>query len=126
MNPYMSALLGLLTLSWGLFVLNPLDDAFNSAGIYTKAMQFAPEEIWGAVASVIGACVLLSIYFTRSYPLARSLGFATWFWFTMAGMFWWGDWHNTAGVTYTFIGLYAATAFLNIRVNYVKQGIHQI
>lgn len=126
MNPYVSALLGLLTLCWGMFVFNPFDDAFDSAAIYGKAMQLAPEEVWGSVAFAIGAYILLSIYFTRAYHLARALKLATWFWFLVSFALWLGDWHNTGGLTYFFVGLYAVTAFLNIKVNYVKQGIHRI
>lgn len=126
MNPYVSSVLGLFTLLWGLFVLNPLHAAFERAAIYSKAIELAPEWAWGTWAAVCGICVLCSIFFGRAKMLARSLGFATWHWFTIAGMCWWGDWQNTAGLTYTFISIYGMLAFLNIRVNYVKQGIKHI
>lgn len=32
-------------------------------------------------------------------------------------MMWWGDWQNTGGLTYSFIGAYATFIYLNLKVN---------
>lgn len=126
MNPYVSVVLGLLTFVWGLWVLLPFWDVFTRADVYIKALEFAPEWAWGAWATTTGASILVGIYYAHARPLALALGAVTWHWFTVAGMLWWGDWQNTAGLTYTFIGVYSVLAYLNVRVNYVKQGISHI
>lgn len=125
MNPYGSVLLGLLTTLWGLWILSPFWEAFDQADVYGKAVEFAPEWAWGTWATVCGLIILLALWRSSSIWLSRASGFAVWHWLTVAVMLWWGDWHNAAGLTYTFIGFYTVFVFLNIRVNYVKQGIHK-
>lgn len=122
-NPYATALLGVLTLTWGLWILCPYWDVFTTAKIYAKALDFAPEWAWGTWSTMCGLGILASLWRGSTCWLARSVGFAIWHWFTVSTMLWWGDWQNTAGLTYTFIGIYTVLVFLNIKVNYVKQGI---
>lgn len=126
MNPYVSVVLGLLTFSWGLMVLNPAIDTFTRAAVYSEVLYFMPEWAWGLWATVCGLGILLGIFYAHSRPLACALGSTVWYWFTISGFFWWGDNHNTAGLTYGFIAIYALLAYLNIRVNYVKQGLKRI
>lgn len=126
MNPYVSAVLGLLTTVWGLWTLSPFWHVFSSAPVYGEALDSAPEAVWGLWATLTGLGILVSIYYAHARPLAFALGAATFHWFVVAGMLWWGDWHNTAGLTYTFIGIYSVLAYLNIRVNYVKEHIKHI
>jgi len=125
MNPYGSTLLGLLTFMWGLWIVNPFWSVFSRAGVYGKAMDFAPEWAWGTWSTICGLAILCALWRSSSVWLARASGFAVWHWFTISGMLWWGDWQNTAGLTYMFIGLYSVFAYLNIRVNFVKQGIRK-
>ncbi len=126
MNPYASLLLGLLTLSWGVWIINPFWSVFGTAQVYTRAAQFAPEWAWGTWATICGISILYGIYKGSARWLASSLGFAMWHWFTVAGMLWWGDWQNTSGITYTFIGCYTIFAYLNLKVNFIGQGIKHI
>jgi hypothetical protein len=125
-NPYFTALLGVFTFLWGLFVLCPTWDVFFRAGVYSKALGIAPEWAWGAWATVCGACILIAVYRGPIRLFTASLGFAIWHWATVAGMLWWGDWQNTAGLTYSLIGCYAIIMYLNIRVNFHKKGVKHV
>ena len=126
MNPYVSVVLGLLTFCWGLWVLNPAIQTFTRSDIYSEALSFMPEWGWGLWATACGLGILVSIFYGRTRPMACALGATVWHWFTISGFFWWGDYQNTAGLTYGFIAIYALLAYLNIRVNYVKQGLKRI
>lgn len=126
MNPYASALLGFLTLFWGLWIVNPFWDVFSTANVYHRALEFAPEWAWGTWSTTCGALIILSLYTGAAKLLSRSLAFAVWHWGTVSIMLWWGDWQNTAGLTYTFIALYTIFAYLNIKTNYVRMGIGRI
>ncbi len=123
MNPYGSSLLGFLTIMWGLWIVNPFWDVFQRAGVYSKALEFAPEWAWGTWSTVCGLAILASLWRNNAVWLCRAGAFAIWHWMTVSGMLWWGDWQNTAGLTYMFIGLYSVFVYLNMRVNYVRQGI---
>lgn len=123
LNPYASSLLGMLTMTWGLWIINPFWNVFDTAPVYNEALGFAPEVYWGAWATLCGIIILLSLYFSNAIWLARATGFAIWHWSTVSGMLWWGDWHNTAGLTYMFIAMYSTFIYLNIKINYVNQGI---
>jgi hypothetical protein len=119
-NPYATLILGVMTMFWGLFILAPGWNAFGTAKLFSKAIGFAPEWAWGVWSTICGALIILAVLKGYYVWLARSLGFAVWHWFTIAGMLWWGDWKNTGGINYTFIAIYALYAYLNIKINYVK------
>lgn len=120
-NPNASIILGVLTAAWGAWLLLP-HTVFDSAPLYSKMDQFAPEWAWGTWAFVCGILIIASILKSNWNWLAKSMGFAVWHWSTVSGMMWWGDWQNTGGLTYSFITLYAVYVFLNVKINYVKFG----
>lgn len=125
MNPNGAALLGLLTFFWGIWVVNPFWHVFVSADVYMRALEFAPEWAWGTWATATGIAIMCAVWHRDAVMLSRAACFSVWHWFTVSVMMWWGDWQNTAGLVYMFIGFYAVFVFLNIRVNYVRQGIHR-
>lgn len=120
-NPNASIILGILTNFWGLWLLLP-HTVFDHSALYSKMDQFAPEWAWGTWAFICGLLIIVSILKSNWYWLAKSMGFAIWHWSTVSGMMWWGDWHNTGGLTYTFISIYAIYVFLNVKINYVRFG----
>ena len=122
-NPYASVLLGIMTFMWGLWVVNPFWEVFTRAAVYSKAIEFAPEWAWGTWSTTCGLTIILALVKHSPVWVVRASGFAIWHWFTVSGMLWWGDWQNTAGLAYLFVGLYAVYVFLNIKVNWVRQGI---
>lgn len=107
---------------WGIWIVNPFWNVFTSADIYSKAAGFAPEWAWGTWSTICGLTMLGTLFRGAFKTLALALAFCTWHWFTIAGMFWWGDWQNTAGLTYTFVGIYALYSYLNVKINYVRPG----
>lgn len=123
-NPYATGILGLLTFSWGVWIVNPMWSVFQSAPVFSRALEFAPEWAWGSWATACGAIILFAVMTGKFKTLSFALGFAIWHWSTVAGMLWWGDWHNTGGLTYSFIALWTTYAWLNIKINYVRLGKH--
>lgn len=123
MNLYASVLLGVMTFVWGVWVVNPFWHVFTRAAIYDKTLEFAPEWAWGTWSTVCGAALVAAVFKRSTRWVSRASAFAMWHWFTISLMFWWGDWQNTAGLTYMFIGLYATYIFLNVRLNWVRLGI---
>lgn len=121
-NPYASSLLGALTFTWGLWILNPFWDVFSRANVYSKAMELAPEWAWGTWSTICGASILVELLRGKFRWLVFSLGFAVWHWSTIAAMMWLGDWQNTAGVVYSYVAVYTIYAYLNIKVNYLNKG----
>lgn len=121
-NPYATVLLGALTLVWGMWIVNPFWNVFPTSRVYSQASDFAPEWAWGTWSTLCGALILISLYKGSYKYLVRFLGFATWHWSTISTMFFWGDWQNTAGVTYGFIAIYCIYSYLNIKVNYDQPG----
>lgn len=122
MNPYASSILGMLTLMWGIWIVNPFWSVFASANVWHRAMQFAPEWAWGTWATVAGGAILFALFKGSTKWVARTLGFGIWHWWTVSGMLWWGDWQNTAGLTYMFIAIYTTFSYLNIKTNFVHMG----
>lgn len=120
-NPYASVILGLLTASWGIWLLMPWE-TFGTAKLYSKMDEFAPEWAWGTWALICGALIIFAVAKGLYKTLSFAIGFAVWHWATVSSMMWWGDWQNTGGLTYSFITLYCIYAYLNIKINYVQFG----
>lgn len=123
MNPSAVIILGAFTTLWGFWILLPFWDVFNSAPLFSKVQEFAPEWAWGTWAVCCGLLILAALHNSHAVLMSFALGFVTWHWFIISFLLWWGDWHNTGGLTYTFIGIYSAYAYLNWRVNFVKRNV---
>lgn len=119
-NPYANLIMGGLTAMWGAWLLIPYFSVFGRASLYSKMGDFAPEWAWGSWAFVCGLVMIASVFKGMYKTLSKAMGFAVWHWFTVAGMMWWGDWQNANSITYTFIGIYCAYIYLNIKINHVK------
>lgn len=120
-NPYSSILLGALTAMWGIWLLMPWS-VFGTAPLFSKLERFAPEDAWGAWATACGTLVIFAVWKGLYKWLYRTLAFGIWHWCTVAGFMWWGDWHNTGGVTYSFVGFLFIYLYLNIKINYKQHG----
>jgi hypothetical protein len=115
-----------MTTAWGIWIVNPFWSVFSTANVYHKALDFAPEWAWGTWSTACGVLMVCALYEGWTKWLGRALGFAVWHWWTVAGMLWWGDWQNTAGLTYTFIALYTTFTYLNIKANFIETGVKRI
>lgn len=120
-NPYGTILIGLLTLFWGLWIVSPFWAVFTRADVYSK-IDYFPELAWGSWSSACGFLICFSLWKGSFKWLARCLAFAGWHWTMVAIFLWWGDWQNTAGLTYTFIFIYCAYSYLNVKVNFRYDG----
>jgi hypothetical protein len=117
-NPYATSIIGLFTLLWGLWIVNPFWHVFTSAALYEKAAGFAPEWAWGSWSTLCGLVILIALYKGSFKRLIDALAFCVWHWFTIAVFYFWGDWQNTGGLTYLFVGVLSLYMYLNIKFNH--------
>lgn len=121
-NPYACILLGIFTFVWGLWLTLPFNTFGRATSLYSKMEIFAPEWAWGSWAMLVGVITVVTIMYKKKRWLARAHAFSAWHWATVSAMMWWGDWQNTGPVTYTFIAVYSAFLYLNIKVNNINFG----
>lgn len=79
-------LLSIGLMAWGLFVLNPMVDTFNSADFYMALATMAREEVWGAAFLVSGAVTLYGVLKRNVDVIAigSMLGFLLWAFLSLA------------------------------------------
>ncbi len=106
------------TILWGLWVINPFWTVFTQAALYSGLEQLGSEWFWGGLAIVTG---VLAIYTAlkdsikiKPYTCVALLG---WHWLLVSLLYFYGDWHNTGGITSAFIALLCAYIYLNIKQN---------
>lgn len=109
-------ILGVFTVLWGFWVINPWWDVFSRAAVY-QYMEFMPELYWGGVAILAGSAMIYGV--AKSSYRSLTTGALTGFlhWIVIAVFFFAGDWQNTGGVTYLMVAVYCAFIYLNLRVN---------
>lgn len=114
-------LLGIYTVVWGIWVSNPFWDVFTSAPLYSALAGFIPAEwFWGCVAIACGLITIRGVMKRSYHSLVLGAGAVGWLWFIISILYFMGDWHNTGGITALFLSLYAAYAYLNLRVNHKR------
>jgi len=116
-NPSLIIVLGLYTILWGLWVVNPFWTVFTQAGLYSALAMSGGEYIWGGL--VLAAGVLITRGAVKpSYDnliLGSGVGFLTWL---VVGIFYiLGDWASTGGITAIAFSVYCLLIYLNIKVN---------
>ena len=122
-NPYSTVILGVFTALWGMWVLLPWP-VFEHAALFSRMDQFAPEWAWGGWATLCGLLIVFALMDGDKKPLSFALGFAVWHWWTVSYMLWWGDWQNTGGLTYSFIAIFTTYAYLNFKINFIRNDEH--
>lgn len=118
-NPSWSILLGSFTFAWGAWVIFPWWNAFDTAKLYGKMLEFAPEWAWGTWALIAGAILMYSSMRCNYKLLVQALSFIGWHWFTVSTLMWFGDWQNPGPITYTMTTIYTLFFYLNIKLNYI-------
>lgn len=121
-NPYTSMIMGFLTMFWGLWLLLPWR-VFDTAPLFYRLSDLAPEVAWGVLALTGGAMVICSAFKGSFKWLVVSLSLVSWHWALVSVFMWWGDWQNTGGLTYSFLCIYSIYSQINIKVNYINEGI---
>ena len=103
---------------WGFWVFNPWWNVFNSASLYEGLRGFAPEWFWGFFALFSGFLSLITVVDAR-YPRTAFISAAItgWFWLIICILYFYGDWHNTGGITAGFLSILCAYIYLNVKAN---------
>ena len=122
-NPAAVIILGLYTVTWGLWVVNPFWTVFTQAPLYSAMSALAPDMIppeyfWGTIAVVCGIIIVYGALKRYYRALIVGATVAGWHWFMIAVLYFVGDWQNTGGITSLCFAVYAAFIYLNIRVNF--------
>lgn len=125
-NPFVSSILAVLTVSWGLWVASPFWHAFSGAQSYRYVAELAPEWVWGLYAFMSGVAMLCALYSRKPGLLVASSLLSSLHWGTISIMFWFGDWTSIAGLTYSFVALYSSFIMMNVYINYVDRGIERL
>ena len=111
-------ILGVYTVTWGLWVANPFWSVFHGTQLFSALGLLAPEVFWGCLAITCGLFTIRGAY-KRSYrALVIGAVFAAAHWLMIAFFYFLGDWTNTGGITSLTFAVYAAFIYLNIRVNH--------
>lgn len=115
-NPSVIVVLGVYTILWGLWVVNPFWTVFTQAPLYA-ALDLGGEYLWGGI--VLATGLLITRGATKpSYTnliTGAGVGFLTWL---VVGIFYLvGDWANTGGITALAFATYCLLVYLNIKTN---------
>lgn len=111
------SILGMFSLLWGVWVINPWWTVFDNAHIFDFMTVLMPEWVWGALAILVGCTMLFGVV-RNSYQSLR-WGALTGFYFWLFGAitFFLGDWQNTGGITLLMVALYCGYIALNLQIN---------
>jgi hypothetical protein len=95
--------IGLYTIIWGFWLINPWWNVFNSAPLYSELDRFMSEWLWGLNAILAGTIMLAGAWLNSWKALAWGCGAGIYHWGTISALYFAGDWHNTGGITSLFI-----------------------
>lgn len=114
-----TALLGIYTIVWGLWVANPFWDTFTHAELYSALLQFCPFEwVWGTFAIIAGVLTLFGLMRHLERTIFYGAGVAGFHWFIIAIFYFMGDVVNTGGITAMFLAVLSSYIYLNCKINY--------
>ncbi len=116
-NPSIIIVLGLYTVVWGLWIVNPFWTVFTTAPLYTAMMGIAPEVFWGSVAIVSGLVTMYGAIRPSAKNLQMGSLIAFFHWLIVGVLYLMGDWANTGGITSIAFAIYSAIIWLNVTVN---------
>lgn len=113
-----TAFVAVYTVAWGIWLLAPEWSVFTSAPLYSGLSSVAPEWAWGLLAVICGVISLVTaveIKLTKTTFVAAAV--TGWHWFLVSILYFYGDWHNTGGITALFLAFLCAYIYLNVRQN---------
>lgn len=117
-NPAAVIILGVYTVVWGLWLVNPFWSVFSQAPLYHVLAQVAPEWFWGLVAITCGSFTIYGAIRRHYQPLVRGAIISGWHWLMISIFYFAGDPFNTGGITALTFCVYSVYIYLNLRVNY--------
>jgi hypothetical protein len=115
-NPSLIIVLGIYTILWGLWVVNPFWTVFTHSPLYS-VLSIGGEYVWGGI--VLASGLLITRGATKPSYLNLILGSAVGFltWLTIGIFYLLGDWASTGGITALTFATYSLLVYLNIKVN---------
>jgi hypothetical protein len=116
-NPSIIIVLGIYTVLWGLWIINPLWSVFPQAPLYSAMAAIAPEYVWGAIAIISGATTIRGAIKPSYYNIQLGSFIAFFHWLVIGILYLIGDWMNTGGITSLTFAMYSAIVWVNIKVN---------
>ena len=117
-NMVVTGLLGIFTIVWGLWVVNPYVNSFHSA-VFSQLISFIPWEwAWGLAAIGAGVLTLLGVIYDKQKTIFLGAEWAAIYWFIISIFFFLGDWTATAWLTAGFLFILSSYIYLNCKVRY--------
>src|SRR4051812_15997924 len=93
-NPTLILILGLYTVTWGLWLICPWFTVFTHAAVYSQMSALACETVWGLFAVGTGLLTIRGATKPSYKNLHIGSFFAALFWLVIALMYFAGDWAN--------------------------------
>lgn len=121
-NPFSTIIGGVFTCAWGLWLIMPFTQVFDSARLFDGMSALGAESAWGSVALLAGMSIIIAVNQGYYRLLQSTLGSCAIYWFIVTALMFLGDWNNTGGITYLFTAIWFGYFYLNIKINYVKHG----
>lgn len=116
-NPSIIIILGVYTILWGVWIINPLWTVFSHAALYSAMDAIAPEWWWGSVAIISGLVITRGALKPSYHNLHLGSFVACLHWLAIAILYFAGDWMNTGGITSLTFAFYSGIVWLNVKVN---------
>jgi hypothetical protein len=121
-NPTVIIVLGLYTIVWGLWIINPFWSMFSQGAVYSAMAAvhifgIPPEVLFGSIALIAGSIVVRGALKPSfgNIQLGALIGF--FHWFTIAILCFMADWQASGGITALTFAIYCGLVWLNIKVN---------
>lgn len=116
-NPSVIIILGVYTMLWGIWIINPFWSVFGTAPLYHSMAAIAGEWFWGGIAIIAGIVISRGALKPSYTNLHLGAFVACLHWLAIAILYFAGDWHNTGGLTALTFAVYAAVIWVNIKIN---------
>lgn len=114
-----TAQLGIYTILWGLWVLNPFIDTFSAADVYSQLLAFIPFEwAWALIAIFFGIITLMGLAKHKPRPVFLGAAASAVYWFIIAIFYMMGDLASTNGLSALFLAVLSTYIYLNCKLNY--------
>lgn len=109
---------GLFTLLWGLWLLNPLLDTFTSSPSFRAMLELGPEWVWGLVTATIGGLQLAALIADRPQARKHLAMLLVLLWMFVSGTFAYANVATTAAIAYPMIAFCAAWVRVRLALRY--------
>ncbi len=116
-NPSVIIILGIYTVVWGLWIVNPFWSVFSHAPLYAAMAAFASEYFWGWTAIISGLFIIRGALKPSYYNIQLGAFIGFFHWIVITVFYFAADWQSTGGITSLTFAVYSAIVWLNIKVN---------